>query len=340
MENNILNIIILNWNGWHDTQKCIESILLKTKSLNYNVCLVDNGSNPNEIIEIENYIKKKFITNLSGDKEFFLNKSIIIDNSFLNVKSNQKIIFIKNNENLGFAAGNNIALKILQLNELNNVILLNNDTELFNDALSIMFSHLDDSIGAIIPQIRYFEPNNIIWNCGGMIDTFGIRKYVHAFDNINTLSKDLKIHKVDFGTGCALMFKINKVGILSEKYFFGEEDFEFAFRLRRRKLSIICLYDAIIYHKVGASRNQISENNIGKMVYHYCQRITNLKDNLTYHTWMLSTFLHFLSSVNQLRKMKKMKISTIFNCWKEILQSTTKKQFTLTDFKTISNKKY
>lgn len=340
MKNEILNIIILNWNGWHDTEKCISSIISKTNKINYNICLVDNGSLMAEQNSIDEYINKNFECILSGTKDDFLTYSIKIEKEFIKKDSSKKIIFIKNEENLGFAKGNNVALSILRLNNLNNVVLLNNDTELLNDALSIMFSHLDDSVGAIIPQIRYFEPNNIIWNCGGMINYFGIRKYIHAFDKIEELGKVVKIQNVDFGTGCALMFNIDRVGLLSEKYFFGEEDFEFAFRLKRKKLAIICLYDAIIYHKVGASRNQISDNNVGKMVYHYCQRINNLKDNLAAPIWVISTILHFISSLNQLRKMDKLRVSTVYKCWKEILISTNRKQFTLLDFKTISNKEY
>lgn len=332
---NDLFVVILNWNGWEDTRSCLESI----KNKGYKIILVDNGSKNKEIVAIESYFEQNFNTYCSHNREFYesfdsnnVNKSAIL---------NSEIILIKNNVNLGFAAGNNVGLRFVQALGGRYALLLNNDTVVEDDGLKKMFHTMlnEGNCGAVIPQIRYFDPSDVIWNCGGTINQLGIRKYKYAFSNINDVPQK-GVEKVDYGTGCALLIDLQKTGILSEKYFFGEEDLEFAFRLKKRNLTILCDYESVIYHKVGASRNQISENAVGKMTYHYCQRISNLKDNLNIFYWISSVFLHMLSSCKLLFKMKKLNIKTVFRVWKEVLSNVSKEKFVLNDFVTISNKEY
>lgn len=338
---NQYNIIILNWNGWHDTQKCIESILLNNKSNNYTIIVVDNGSKIDDLRVMEHYLINNFKQIINNDKEYFLSGNVSIPVEFENAKSCDKVILIKNHENLGFAMGNNVALKFLQKIGKSYAILLNNDTEIEDYALDKMFFFYQsqNNVGAVVPQIRYYEPKNLIWNCGGMINFLGIRKYKYAFKDFNDVPQE-GFDKIDYGTGCAILFNIEKVGILTEKFFFGEEDMEFAFRMKKMNLNVYCLYESLIYHKVGASRNQISENQIGKMAYHYSQRISNLKDNLIYPIWLLSVLAHIMSSIRLLKKNNSFSVTTVFNFWKVILKMTNKKSFKLEDFKKISNDNY
>lgn len=338
---NHYNIVILNWNGWSDTINCLKSIEKNSVHHNYTIYLVDNGSKDSEIEEIENYIKANFQEYLIGDKEFFLETIGKNRQVYIEPKNPPKIVLIKNNENLGFAKGNNIALKYLKDKGESLVILLNNDTEILDDALNklVDFYNQKSQIGAVVPQIRYYDPNDIIWNCGGMINSIGVRKYDYAFSKIDNVPQ-IGYKKIDYGTGCTLLFDIQKVGLLTEKFFFGEEDMEFAFRLKKMQLSTFCLYESVILHKVGASRDQISKNSVGKMVYHYCQRMSNLRDNLSVFYYYVSLFAHMLSSLRLLKKAGSLKISTFLNCWKVVLSNVNNKRFTLSDFKYISNKNY
>jgi len=335
------NIVVLNWNGWSDTQYCIESILTETTRDNFTIVLVDNGSDRDEVAKISNYCRARFNYVLENNKEHFLSKDITLSKDFRNAHGKDKIVFIKNNENLGFAKGNNVALRFLKTIGEGLVILLNNDTVIIEDALNKMVNFYNGKslIGAVVPQIRYYDPNDIIWNCGGMINSIGVRKYDYAFKKVDKVPQE-GFKKIDYGTGCALLFDIKKVGLLTEKFFFGEEDMEFAFRLGKKNLSIFCLYEAIILHKVGASRSQISRNSVGKMVYHYCQRMSNLKDNLSGFHYYISLLAHMASSIRLLKNMGSLKLSTFVSCWRTVLQHVNKEQFTLDDFKKISNQNY
>jgi len=337
-------IVILNWNGWYDTKQCIQSILEKTPSNNYSIILVDNGSSDNEVFEIESYCNSKFKCTISENKDYFLSSTIKLPDNFLCQKPQDRILVIKNNENLGFAAGNNVALRFLQNINERYAILLNNDTEVEYGALDEMYKFLlrneKKNVFAVIPQIRYYTPSNLIWNCGGSINWLGVRKYDYAFDNIDNVPQH-GAKRVDYGTGCALMINLSKTGILSEKFFLGEEDMEFAFRLKKMRGQIFCVYTAIVYHKVGASRSKISEEKMGNMVYHYSMRMSNLRDNLSKPVWYLTMVAHYLSTIRILKKEALFSIKRINSMWSDIYKNVrTIDKFKREDFIRIANKKY
>lgn len=252
------------------------------------------------------------------------------------------MLFIKNNENLGFACGNNVAIELLNSLNAQYTLLLNNDTELCGDSISMMLASIKErSCAAIIPQIRYYDPSDVIWNCGGYINKLGVRKYLYANVNIKNVSTKGLI-KVDYGTGCALMIDLFKLkGELSDKYFFGEEDFEFALRMRRQNESIYCDMDTIIYHKVGASRKKLTEDRLGHFAYHYTQRLHNLKNYLNPFVWWLSVVMHMLSSLRLVISSKIFNFSSFINLWKEIVKiSSTENKITKDIFMKLTQKKY
>ena len=49
-----VSIIILNWNGWKDTIECLESVY-RIEYPNYDVILIDNGSNNKSVEMIRKY---------------------------------------------------------------------------------------------------------------------------------------------------------------------------------------------------------------------------------------------------------------------------------------------
>ena len=337
-------IIILNWNGWSDTENCIKSILQNTNSNNYKIILVDNGSQQDEVNLIENYCYNNFNVVISENKDFFLAPKFDFPLDYEETDSKDKIILIKNNENLGFANGNNVALKFLQNIKAQFALLLNNDTEIGEDALDKMFnfliSHYDSNIAAVVPQIRYFKPKDIIWNCGGNINWLGIRKYFYPNQNIKNVPQ--KGHmRIDYGTGCALLLDLNKTGVLCDKFFFGEEDMELAFRLKKLNLSTYCLFDSVVFHKVGSSREKISEEKMGNMVFHYSMRMSDLKSHLSKPVWYLSFFAHYCSSIRILYSEEFFAFHKINSMWKDIYSNTKNiDYYKREDFLRISNKKY
>ena len=82
-----------------------------------------------------------------------------------------------------------------------------------------------------------------------------------------------------FVTGCALFFYpelLDEQGhLLTERFFFGEEDFEFSMRMKEKKVPMACILDSVIYHKVGASGCKM--NHLGKVYLHYLNRFIDIR---------------------------------------------------------------
>ncbi|MCE5214153.1 MAG: glycosyltransferase, partial [Methanobacterium sp.] len=98
METPKVTIVIVNWNGWEDTIECLKS-LYHVNYTNFNIIIVDNHSQDDSVKKIKDYIE------------------------------NKKLILIVNDENYGFAEGNNIGIRYAQKNfNPDYILLLNNDT--------------------------------------------------------------------------------------------------------------------------------------------------------------------------------------------------------------------
>jgi GT2 family glycosyltransferase len=110
-----VSIIILNYNTFSLTSQCIQSIYQQTKGVDFEIILVDNAS-----------------TECSPEK-------------FLELFPEIKLV--KNNENRGFAKGCNDGIKQAKGEY---ILLLNSDTVLLNDAISITSNFLKqhNNIGA------------------------------------------------------------------------------------------------------------------------------------------------------------------------------------------------
>lgn len=273
-----LYIIILNWNGNHDTIDCLNSIK-NSDYTNYTVVLVDNGSKKENLIKLKEWVIEKY------SKVVFYNmdEAILGPNEekeidFDSYLSSEKLIFIENNDNLGFAGGNNIALKYFLKTTDSLAMLLNNDTEVNKNTISELISFMEENkdFVAVTPQIRYFDPNNLIWNCGGKITWFGNRKYYFANKNINRVPQN-GFKKITFITGCALLFKPRITGVLTEKFFFGEEDLDFSFKQLENKRKMACCFSSILYHKVSSSVKSVKVEIVGHTYLHYISRLINIR---------------------------------------------------------------
>ena len=224
-------IIILNWNGLEDTIECVES-LKKVAYPNYDVCVVDNAS--------------------SGD-----------DVKVLKEKYGDCIRIIANDNNYGFAEGNNVGIRY-GLNNSNPAyfLLLNNDTVVAPDFLDelIKVAESDSEIGIVGPKLYYYDfegRKDVIWAAGGRIMRWRRWIYQGIGWNDDDLPKYQDVKEVDWISGAAMMLKrsvIDKIACLDSHYFFGDEDVDYCLKARRHGFKVVYVPAARVWHKVGISR--------------------------------------------------------------------------------------
>ncbi|MCW3091371.1 MAG: glycosyltransferase family 2 protein [Ferruginibacter sp.] len=126
-----LSIIIINYNTFTLTSKCIASIYDKLKDLSFEIVLVDNAS-----VECD---------------------PVLFKQQFPEIK------LIINETNTGFTGGNNLGIDHATGEYL---LLLNSDTELINNAPKICLDYLQEhkEVGMVTGQLTY--PNGAIqYNC-------------------------------------------------------------------------------------------------------------------------------------------------------------------------------
>lgn len=269
MNSSELFIVILNWNGWNDTKECLESVYNSSFS-NFTVVLVDNGSE-HDYSEIKQWSEKNIDSFLEAPADNISSLQIAAALSI-----GKRLIFLKSNENLGFAKANNIGIRLAKRHNIPFVFLLNNDTVVPADTIKKLMNFIEENNNytAIVPQIRYYEPKDMIWCCGGWLNGF-----YEAYYYKGEMHNNLNLHghkKISFATGCALLIRNNEFDLLSEKFFFGEEDFELSLRFKKLGKKMACVLDAIVYHKESASIDR-SSRHINKIFIHRLNRFINIK---------------------------------------------------------------
>lgn len=258
-------IIILNWNGADDTIACLRS--LEKAQGSFFVVVTDNGSADDSVQRIKEYI--------SG--------------------SGLDIRLLELGHNYGFAGGNNRAVEYASQFAPDSYLLLNNDTEVTPGFLVRLeeFRNSHDCYQVLTPRINYYYDKERIWNCGGVL-RFGFRRYRYA-DVRQDRVLNKKPFRIGFVTGCALYFTPRVIydGFtpFTDRFFFGEEDFDFSMRMNRHGLKMACVTDSVIYHKVGSAGNRMVKS--GKVYLHLLNRYIDIRLNnggLYFLLWRLAAF--------------------------------------------------
>lgn len=269
-----LAIITLNYNGSEDTIECLESLSKCSGQYTYNVFVLDNASNADEKDKLCDWIQNQEGYRTISVEEF---------------KKQEKIsdnCLIISDENLGFAKGNNVVIeKIYSMYRY--VLLLNNDTVVTHDFIQKMVDFLDsdEETGFASCRINYYYENETMWNCGGCLKPWGVRRYYtqseieSAGDLIDT----------EFITGCALFIRssiVFKYGMLTNQFFFGEEDFNFCWRMKRAGIKGKCLTSPLVLHKVSKSSDKVGEK-AGKLAGYYVVRTVDMRQFYPFPLWII-----------------------------------------------------
>lgn len=270
-----LAIIMLNWNGHEDTIECIKSIR-SNEDYHYTIFILDNGSKKESIDYIKTWMENNYKSNyfISDYNQFKYKRDF----------NEADMYIIENDQNFGFAKGNNIIWDKIK-GEYDYVLLLNNDTVIEKNAITKMLEYMksNSSVGAVSCDIRLYSDRNILWNAGGYFTWYGDRKYFTQNEIDNYKRKGINVISTPFITGCALMVRKSvseSIGIFTEKFFFGEEDFNYCKRLQKSGIKVETVLDSTIYHKVSNSINK-SNTKINKLILHFSNRIINQKEFLS-----------------------------------------------------------
>lgn len=166
-----------------------------------------------------------------------------------------EINLIKTEKNLGFAGGNNVAVKKAQGEYL---LFINNDTEVVPDFLQPMVQLLEDhpEIGMVSPKIHYFHTENTFQYAGFTpINPITIRNHAIGFGELDQGQYD---HTIPTGSifGAAMLVPrkvVEKVGMMAEVFFLYYEEHDWAARIERAGYQLYFDGRSTVKHKESIS---------------------------------------------------------------------------------------
>jgi GT2 family glycosyltransferase len=191
-------IIILNYNGLDCIKTTLVSVL-RLDYLNFEIVLVDNNSQDGSF----ELVRREF----------------------------PKVTSIKNSENLGFSAGNNIGIEYALERGADYIFLLNYDTKVEKSSLSYLVEEMekDKKTGIASPMIFEGDTSNV-WFSGGKIDWLKMKS-----EQIKN-KKTKNYYNSDYLSGCAMLIRaevFRKIGLFDEKFFLYWEDTDFSVRAKK-----------------------------------------------------------------------------------------------------------
>ncbi|RPI17930.1 MAG: glycosyltransferase family 2 protein [Ignavibacteriae bacterium] len=224
-----VSIIILNFNGKRFLKDCLTSVLSQSYD-EFEIILFDNNSTDESI---------KYVTENFADT---------------------RVKIVESSENLGFAGGNNEAVKYCR-NDL--VVLLNNDTKVEKEWLAKLVNAVNEkntiaSSFVITEGIdkKYFETNGSV--------SYMMYNVMNIFPNIND---------VFYPNGCSMIFRKSEIGIpFDSDYFYYSEDLWLGLKARFTGMKVKFVKDSIVHHYGGGGNS----SNAQRTFYQERNRLLNL----------------------------------------------------------------
>ena len=223
-----ISIIIVNWNTRDLLHNCLESVYRTIGDIRHEIIVVDNASQDGSVAMLRDEYPQ--------------------------------VRIIQNEENRGFGAANNQAMRAMAGRY---ALLLNSDTVLTESAVYELFSFMENHPNAAMA-------------CGQLLNADGSKQNsIAGFPTLLTLLTNMPLLEylfpkrypskryhyrepieVDSGIGACLLVRkkaIDEVGMFDERYFFFFEETDWAHQMKQAGWKNFHVPTAFIYHLQGQS---------------------------------------------------------------------------------------
>jgi len=229
-----LSIIIPQYNTKNLLLDCLKSIFEKSKDLDFEVIVVDNGSSDGSV------------------------KAVKVEFPFVKLITNKK--------NLGYAKANNQGVKKARGEY---VLFLNSDTVLLDNAFKKSLSFLQDNRKYSVLGCKLLNKDKTLQpSCGFLPHLWQVFLMMFFLDDLPILGRFINsyqknnpsfyknIHQVGWATGAFLLVKrkvLDKAGLFDEEFFMYAEEVEWFFRVKKAGFKTCFYPKASIIHLKGKS---------------------------------------------------------------------------------------
>ena len=263
-------VVLLNCNGWRNTVECLESVL-RSDYPELRVFVVDNGSTDGSLERIREWARGQVLAPLPPPalaaagtpplpkpiplaewQRADLDAGVPLD------WGGARAGIVDVGTNLGFSAGNNVALRYIEKHEpASYALLLNNDTVIASSAVSAMVAAATSAggpsaVGATI--LQYQAPDRVETFGGNTISIWHGCSNMIGWDTPRTAVRPPV--EMSFVSGCCLMMSpdaLSRVGTFDERFFIYNEDADWGVRARARGVRLTYSAEAEVWHKGAAT---------------------------------------------------------------------------------------
>jgi len=283
-----VSIIIVNWNVRDILRDCLRSIYDHTKSINFEIIVIDNASSDNSCEMVA--------------KEF------------------PQVFLIANKENRGFAAANNQGLKVATGKY---VLLLNPDTIVPEDTISKSFKYSENHTDvAVLGCQVWLNENEIQKTCFSFPTLTSVFLLKSGLRRLFPKSRLLgwidygwwdrtTLMEVDVVSGMYMFVRqkaIKDVGVMDEDYFVFAEETDWCFRFCKAGWKCIFVPLGRIIHLDGGSKST-DLIKIEMFVQHQKSILLFIKKNRGVLSFHIVKLIFIFSMVMRLS------FSLITGCW-------------------------
>lgn len=245
--NEKLAVLIVNYDTWHHTINCLESIKRNAAGGNFKIFLIDNGSTNDSLARIESY--------LAGETTL-------------------PVELVHVSAGRGFSAGNNLGLVRALEQGFGYIMLLNNDTiitgDIFTAGIRFFREHPECSI--IAGNTRTPDGEKELYSTRSRPSVtdmlflyhtpFWNKPWFPGFRRHFMLDQDTsKPFPVYMGIGAALFFRrkyFDETGLFDEKTFLYFEEFIMGERARKAGMVTLFMPEPTLLHLGGQSTKKVS----------------------------------------------------------------------------------
>lgn len=271
-----VQIVILNWNGYEDTIDCLASVFALDYA-NFGVIVCDNGSTDGSLEFIREWAHEGQLLATAGDDHalpslgasgvpipFVEYDRQTAENGGRPGDADSRLVLIQTGGNLGFAGGNNVALRyLLQRADVEYIWLVNNDAVVAPSALRELVDRAegDISCGAVGGTLfEQREPDRVQEMGGATVSPWHgmVRVVGRGLPASAARPEEIRLDYVS--GGCVLVHHrvLTRVGLLDERFFIYGEDVDWGLRMREAGLRLLYAPDAHVWHKGSGSSGRAS----------------------------------------------------------------------------------
>jgi GT2 family glycosyltransferase len=262
-------VVLLNWNGWKDTIECLESVF-RLGCRDFRVVVCDNTSTDGSFEKIRQWARGELAAGCANAQLSWLTSPPVpkpiqcLAMTRAQAESHTggwevPLTLVQTGGNLGFAAGNNVGLRLaLSDPDCQYFWLLNNDTVVESDSLSAMVRLMQQRpevglCGSL--SLSYYNPKEVQAQGGKPYCRWTARVHTPPLRMVEELDFHPTPTPMDFVNGASMLASrafLERVGLMEESYFLYFEELDWAMRAKG-KFQLGYTRESVIYHKEGAS---------------------------------------------------------------------------------------